>query len=305
VIDVKAKQLTVSGQKIYLPELEQKYDFNEGFHYCARTLRKKTREDYDAVVGITGDEGVSKSTLANHLGFNTDKAYTFEKNCLFSPNEQSMVDAIRKLPRFSTVNADEAIKILYKQQWWLQVFINKFYRLCRQDNKISILCMPRFSEFNEGFRNHRILIWIHLLDRGIGVVFMKDWNVFSKDPWNMKENEKLIQKYTKRQKYFQVSLERKINILKKSPNFVDSIEFPDLPEKLRIEYKALAAKHKYVGMDDELVDGRRRRKTEDKWKTRISAMKRILKERTGMTDKQLSEAMKPMIKTSRPVVSRW
>jgi len=292
-------------QQIYLPKLEQKYDFNDGFRSCARTLRKKTREDYDAVVGITGDEGVSKSTLGNWLGFKTDKNYTFEKNCLFSPNEQSMINAIRRLPRFSTVNADEAIKILYKQQWWLQVFINKFYRLCRQDNKISILSMPRFSEFNEGFRNHRILIWIHILDRGIGIVFMKDWNVFTSDPWHMKENEKRIMKYTKRQKYFQVSLERKITILKKSPNFVDRITFPDLTRELRIQYKTMAAKHKYKGMEDELQHGMRRRKIEEKWRKRVAVMKEIIKEEKGWSDKRLAERMKfKGVPMSQSVVSR-
>ena len=297
---MKAEELEVDGTRIFLPKMEEKYDFNAGYRSCCRTLRKKTREDYDAVVGITGDEGVSKSTLANHIGFDTDRAYTFEKNCLFSPDEQSMVEAIRKLPRFSTVNADEAIKILYKQQWWVQVFINKFYRLCRQDNKISILCMPRFSEFNEGFRNHRILVWIHLLDRGIGVVFMKDWNPFSPDPWHVKDNYNIIQKYTRRKKYFQVSVERKINILSKSSNFVDTITFPDLPKEKRIEYKVLAAKHKYKGMEEEMKFGQRRSKVDEKYKKRERAWKELIKEKTGMTDKQIADRLG----VSRPTVTQ-
>jgi len=297
---MKAEELEIDGTRIFLPEMEERYDFNAGYRSCCRTLRKKTREDYDAVVGITGDEGVSKSTLANHIGFDTDRAYTFEKNCLFSPDEQSMVDAIKKLPRFSTVNADEAIKILYKQQWWVQVFINKFYRLCRQDNKISILCMPRFSEFNEGFRNHRILVWIHLLDRGIGVVFMKDWNPFSADPWHVKDNYNIIQKYTRRKKYFQVSVERKINILSKSSNFVDTITFPDLPKDKRIEYKVLAAKHKYKGMEEEMRFGQRRSKIDEKYKKRERAWKELLKEKTGMTDKQIADRLG----ISRPTVTQ-
>src|SRR3972149_1934724 len=188
------------NKSIYLPEMEQKYDFNDNFHHCCRTLRKRVREDYDAVIGITGEEGVSKSTLANWIGFKTDDKYSFEKNCLFSPSPKSMVDSIRNLPRFSTINADEAIKILYKQQWWLQVFINKFYRLCRQDNKISIMCMPRFQEFNEGFRNHRILFWVHLLDRGVGVIWEKDWSPYVKDPWHFDDNQKMLDKMVAKRK---------------------------------------------------------------------------------------------------------
>lgn len=275
---------------IYMPKLEEKYDFNDGFKACCRVLKKKTREDSDAVVGISGLEGSSKSTLANHIGFHTDKRYTLEKNCLFSPDEDSMVKAIRELPRFSAVNADEAIKILYKQQWWVQVFINKFYRLCRQDNKISILCMPRFSEFNEGFRNHRIQIWIHLLDRGIGVVFMKDWNPFTPDPWNTKKNWKTITSYTKKQKYFHLSLEKKIRILEKSPNFVDVITFPDLNPELRLKYKTLAAQHKYDGMDMDMNKNKRLSAASKRYEERMGKLLRFVMDKTGMNKKQIAEA---------------
>lgn len=273
---------------VYMPKFEQKYDFNSGFKHCCNVLKKKTREDSDAVIGITGPEGVSKSTLANHIGFHTDKHYTLEKNCLFSPDEESMVKAITNLPRFSAVNADEAIKILYKQQWWVQVFINKFYRLCRQDNKISILCMPRFAEFNEGFRNHRILIWIHLLDRGIGVVFMKDWNPFTPDPWNTKKNWKSITSYGKKQKYFHLSLEKKLSILEKSPNFVDVITFPDLEPELRLKYKTLAAAQKYKGMDMEKKQNKQQAETRKRYDRNLTKMRNLIKDELGLTDQDIA-----------------
>ena len=286
--------------EIYTPDIEQKYGFNAGFKACCRTLYKRVREDFDAVVAITGEEGISKSTLANHIGFATDKKYTLAKNVLYNPTERGMVDAIKKMPRFSAINGDEAIKILYKQQWWLQTFINMFYRLCRQDNKITILCMPRFAEFNEGFRNHRILLWIHLLDRGFGIAFMKDWNPFTKDPWHTDENDRIVRKYMKGRKLFHISLQRKVNILKKSPNFLDVVTFPDLSPEVRIEYKRLAATNKYKGLDDELRLKTRKTKTQEKLEKRMSIMKGLLKEKTGMSDNQIAKAMG----TSRQTASR-
>ena len=258
---------------IYAPEIESKYDFNNGFLNCCRTLHKRAREDYDAVVAITGDEGVSKSTCANHIGFKVDKNYSFERSVLFAPTAEGLVESIKKLPRFAAVNADEAIKVLYKQTWWLQTFINKFYRLCRQDNKISILCMPRFSEFNEGFRNHRILFWIHLLDRGIGIVYQKNWSPFSKDPWNFDKNDKMIEEIIMgRRKYHTFSLDQKISILERSPNFLDVVTFPDLPPELRIQYKELAASHKYEGMEEETTYDRRLAKAKEFYNKRLKAV---------------------------------
>ncbi len=170
--------------EIYMPVLEHKYDFNIEFIDLCKTIMKRVREDYDCVLAITGDEGISKSTCANQIGFKTDKNYTLEKNVLYSPTKRLVEEAIKTLPRFSTVNGDEAIKILNKQLWHqpIQIFLNMFYRVCRQENKTSIMCMPRFSEFNEGFRNHRIKIWIHVLDRGIAVIFMQDPSALAKDP---------------------------------------------------------------------------------------------------------------------------
>jgi len=285
--------------EIYAPEIESKYDFNHGFLNCCRTLKKRVRDDYDAVVAITGEEGISKSTLANHIGFKVDKNYTLETNCLFAPKADEIVSSIRRLPRFSAINADEAIKILYKQQWWLQVFINKFYRLCRQDNKISIMCMPRFSEFNEGFRNHRILFWIHLLDRGIGVVFQKDWSPFCSDPWWFDKNQKALSDFSRRRKFHTFTMEYKIKILQRSANFLDVITFPDLDPEIREKYKQLAAAHKYEGIEEEYQTGLRESILKKRYNERLKKLVEALQSRTGMSQREVAK----IAGVTQPVIS--
>ena len=280
-----------SKVNIYAPKLEQKYDFNSSFRQACRTLRKHVRDDWDSVIAISGTEGVGKSVLANWIGFKTDKNYTLEKNCIYAPNEKMMIDAIRKLPRFSAINADEAIKLLYKQQWWRQVFINKFYRLCRQDNKISIMCMPRFSDFNEGFRNHRISIWIHVVDRGIGVAFMKDDNPFTKDPWHFDKNERLVNKYRRGKRLFQLSTEKKIQIYSRIENFLGVVTYPDLPPELRTRYKELAAKNKYEGLDEELEGLTRSGKREEKWKKRTKLLAKEMQKKHNVTQTEIAKLM--------------
>lgn len=245
--------------KTYTPEIESKYDFNDGFNLCCKVLRKRVREDYDAVIGITGDEGVGKSTCANQIGFHVDDKYTLEKNIIYSPSKENMQNAIKNLPRFSAINGDEAIKILYKLNWWspLQKFMNTFYRLCRQENKISIFPMPRFSEFNEGFRNHRIKIWIYLIDRGMGVAFEKDWSPFAKDPWWVDENQKMIDKYRMGKKMHEFTIERKLQVLQRSRNFLGVITFPDLDPEKRLAYKTLKQQWTYSGLNEEYEEGGR------------------------------------------------
>lgn len=245
--------------KIYTPKLFQKYNFNKEFLILCKVLRKMVRQDWDAVFAVTGKEGSSKSTCINQIGFKVDKSYDLVRNVLYSPTRKELKDKVLNLPRFSLINGDEAIKILYKLQWHspMQIFMNKLYRICRQENKITGLAMPRFFEFNEGFRNHRIEIWIHLIERGCGAVFMKDWSPWAKDPWWFQENQKLIDKQRKAlgKKLFDFTAKDKIKVFKKSRNFWGIITFPDLPEPLRIRYKELAGKQKYEGLEEDYQSG--------------------------------------------------
>ena len=242
--------------EVYMPQMKEKYGYNKEFGILCNFIREKVREDWDMVFAVTGAEGSSKSTCINQMGFKIDKDYSLSNNILYSPNRQELKDKVIGLPRFSMVNADEAIKILYKAQWHspMQIFINKLYRLCRQENKITGLAMPRFSDFNEGFRNHRIKIWIYCLEKGCAVVFTPDWSPFAKDPWWMDDNQKMLDKYRKGRKLQDFTLEDKIRVLMSSRNYWGVITYPDLTEDMRLQYKQFANQNKYGGLEEEFEE---------------------------------------------------
>lgn len=279
------------AKQLFLPKLKQR-EFNEEFFELCKVFNKRVRKDFDCVGAITGEEGISKSTLANQIGFHCKMPYDLEKNVLYSPSKQELEGKIKDLPRFSVINADEAIKILYKQQWYtpLQIYINKLYRMCRQENKITLLCMPRFYEFNEGFRNHRIKVWIHVIDRGLALVFMKDWSAFVKDPWWFDENQRMIDKYRRGKKFLDFSFGDQINVYKKSRNYVSVITFPDLSEKLRIKYKELSSAHKYEGLETEYAEGVRYTKLRDRYKIAMRKAVIALKEQ-GLAQEDIAKKL--------------
>lgn len=105
--------------------------------FFAQKLYERARNGKDSVVAICGDEGDGKSTLAANIGFESDMFFDFERNELFSPTNEEMQEKVVGLPRFSTIVADEAIKILYKLNWQSksQRFLNELYALCRRENK--------------------------------------------------------------------------------------------------------------------------------------------------------------------------
>jgi len=226
-------------------------------------LKRRVKKDWDAVVGITGEEGSSKSTIAGWLvylgciyeGLSEEEALKkFSDYTIFSPNKDRVQEQITKSERYSIINADEAIKILYKQNWAtpIQKFLNMFYALCRQENKISLLCIPRFLDFNEFFRNHRIKFWIHVVDRGVAVIFERDWFPSSTDPWMLKEAQKYNYLLYTRRKTGDFNTEQKIQALSKLKNFIGVIRFEDLPTKLKNVYLKGKAEFAYEDLEEQI-----------------------------------------------------
>jgi len=211
--------------------------------------RLKVRQDYDCVIAITGSEGVGKSSMAIRLGMAIDDNFSMEKNILFSPIETEVKDAVTKLPKYSVIILDEAIKVLYKLNWntKLQKMLNTLYTLCRKENKVTILCIPRLTDLSEMFRNHRVKIWIHISRRGCAMVFLKNDSPFSDDTWSFK----IMQKRTDKINWSAIEFEKQISMVKKLPTFFGAFHFHDLDPRVKNRYIALrdTEGEKYKGLD--------------------------------------------------------
>lgn len=199
---------------------------------------------------VTHNSG--KSSLAILLGLCIDPNFDLEKNMIYSNEMEELSKSVRELPKYSVIIPDEAIKFLYKLNWGTagQKYINTLYALARKENKITILPIPRFTDVNEFFRNHRIKIWIHIVKEGHAVMFQKDWSPFSfRDPWRIQDNEKLIERMRRGRKFAVFSLREKMRIFKACRNYVCSFRFPQLPSTIYGQYEILA-QSKYKDLDE-------------------------------------------------------
>jgi len=262
----------------------------ENFYKLAKKTKQRVRNKWDSVYGITGEEGCGKSTLGIQFGkaCSDDKVpFDLAKNIIYNPDRNAVREAIINLPRYSVVDVDEAIKMLYKLQWFsdMQIFINIIYALCRRENKVSLLIMPRFKDFNEYFRNHRIKLWIHIIDRGLAVVFTKHWSPFIEDPWLMKDNQRAIDRMMKdkRTKSLAVDNSEKIRILRKSPNYLMEIAFDELTQEEEDRFEQL---RKEAGVYDEEYSIT---KWEKVWRERFYDLIEYVIENRILTYQQLAE----------------
>jgi adenylate kinase family enzyme len=266
----------------------------------AKRVKRRLHKDWDIVIAITGEEGSGKSSLAIQLGRLIDKDFDLEKNELFSPTTKELKKKMIGLPKFAVIIVDEAIKTMYKLNWSsrLSIFMNQLYALARKENKATILCMPRFRDFNEYFRNHRIKVWIHILERGRAVMFAKDWSPFCKDPWWCDENQKLIEKGTGRQKVISIDFNKKVKFLERTKNFVMEFEFEDLEEETRIKYKELVNKYKYKDMNVDQL-GEREKLNRDRLTTTLKVLKG-----QGLTYAQIQKLTGIPWETTRHLLTR-
>jgi hypothetical protein len=159
-----------------------------------------------------------------------------------------MKEAITQLPQYSCIIADEAIRILYKMQWYTkaQIYLNQLFSLCRQENKIVLLCIPRFMDINSYFRTWRIKFWVNILERGTAVLFGKDWSQFCKEPWHLDENQKMIEQHRKRMSY---ELDAKIGLLSKLHGYSGIIHFDDLDPETKKQYLEVKKKSSYEDLE--------------------------------------------------------
>lgn len=218
----------------------------------AKFIRAKLRQDDDLVIVVDGREGKGKSTLAIMLGFEVNfEDFSLTSSVLYSPKVEEMKDKMQNSPRYATIVADESIKALYKHNWQKQTYINMLFNVVRQENKCAILVLPRFTDLNEYFRNHRCYLYIHVFERGKAVVFAYDSMIGTSDPWRIKENYALIRKRLNNKLPDFVPYEKYASALMSCSNFLMMLEFPAMPKGMSDEYKALKDKFKYEGLENE------------------------------------------------------
>ncbi len=267
----------------------------------------RATKDKDLSIGVTAPEGDGKSCLSIGIGLGIDPNFRLTRNVLFSPSVKEIRDKIYNLPSYTPIIADEAIKIMYKLNWGskIQKYLNKIYAVCRSQNKISIFNMPRFTDFSEYFRNHRLRLWVHIVDpinneksEGHAVVMARSWNPVTIDAWGLKRFEKRLEDERKRgKKDVYYSLDDKIGAFEELPGYIDVMKFKWIRQDIWDVYEQLKAK---TNVDDEEVEEDKANIQIEQWKRRTILAIQIFKQQ-GYTNSDIAM----VFNTHTVSVSSW
>lgn len=216
----------------------------------AKDIRSRPKKDSDAVLCISGFEGVGKSTLAKILGFLLDPDFDLWDNVLYSPSKKELLGKLKVLSKGNVLDLDEAVKVLEKQEWSKQTFIKKTYQVIRGRNLITMLLIPRLEDLNEYFRNWRVMLNICVIYRGLAYLQVPDpYNKF--DVWNTKYNQAKLDAVLRDETFHTAPVPDVLGAISQFKGFIGFITFPKLPKEIWKVYKKYKDEHSLLNLSEE------------------------------------------------------
>lgn len=217
-------------------------NMDSNFRYFCKGIKTNLMEQNYELIGITGYAGYGKSQLGAIQGCMIDSRYNYFDNINFIPTAKEVEKDYLKLPPYSYLHIDEASRSIHKHRWYekTQQKLSTLYDTEREGHYVcSSLIMPRFQNFTENFRNFFIKYWINIIARGIAIVYKRDEDKDTKDPWNIDDSFKMKQKAWRGKRVFERSIADIIRTEQKTKNYWFYFQIPEIPQEVWLPYKYL------------------------------------------------------------------
>ena len=184
--------------------------------------------DFDCIVIVDGGTGQGKSTLVNKALLRM-KGFKPWKDQLYARDE--VLDQIAQKQK-GIIWADELVNIAHNRNFYEpdQILLVKRLNMYRDHNNLYIGCVPEFQSVDP-----QLLRLAHMritiVRRGVALIQMPMRSLYSKDPWDMKNNSKIEAKWalkgTKNPRYARLTTARGL------------LFFEDMTEMQRKLYKEI------------------------------------------------------------------
>jgi len=205
---VKTKKPKLSEDEMVSHEIDlirnRKLGLKKNRIFFEKLMKKHIAGDRDYIICASGFEGEGKSRMVNQLGTELARCKTEEQklhflksNVIYDPTGGELIKVLKNIKSKSILLVDEAQKLLYKRNYNTseRKNLNILFSTIREKNLIVIFCIPDFYDLDVYFRNWRVKTWIYIPIRGLAVVFKKSNSPFSKDKWEQKKNQKIIEHF--------------------------------------------------------------------------------------------------------------
>lgn len=189
--------------------------------------------DFDGIVTIDGKRGLGKSTLAYKLGKrlkSLKEAFNPKRDLVYSKE-----DVLRHLQtrKKGFIFADEMINVGFNRDFYdqKQKEIIKALNMYRDSLNMFVACVPNLFDMDNKFLG-LCKLRLNVVRRGVAIVHAPRKTTYNKDPWDVKNNMKIEDRWSKKgtkPKYGQLT------------TAIGILTFGPLTKKQEEEYKKLKA----------------------------------------------------------------
>lgn len=189
-------------------------------------IQGRRDNDFDVIMIVDGGTGKGKSTLVYQI-LKTIKGFKLKKHTYY--DRDLILNAIENEEK-TIIWADEMINIAHNRSFFEpdQIELVRKLNMYRDSNNLYVGCIPEFSRVDS-----QLLTLCHIrltvIRRGCALIQMPKNSLYSRDPWDIKNNAKIESKWTikggNKPRYAELSTS------------VGYVMFGDLTEKQKKEYK--------------------------------------------------------------------
>ncbi len=206
--------------------------------WFARQIRKRLRNQKDAIIVITGERGSGKSMLSLQLGKDINPNFKIDEHVLFDPKLEQLHELVFKEKPQSVFVVDEAIRLAHSRQAMTarNIQIVEMVALIRYKTNCIIWNIPLFSSLDSALRN-MTTFWVHVVARGRAVIFKGDPDPFSFDPYHFRQSSEILHNALGNNMAL-ANMNELMNALREVPSYIGWLAFDDLPEADKTVYVA-------------------------------------------------------------------
>lgn len=183
---------------------------------------------FDCNIFIEGNRGLGKSTLGYKIlsGLNIEKPFNPKRDLVYS-REDTLKHLATKIN--GAILSDELINVAYKRDFYQedQKELLKAFDMYRDSRNVFVGCIPKFIDLDVKIQKV-CKIRLSVIRRGVALVQMQLPSIYSNDPWDVKNNQRIESKWalkgTRNPRYSQLTTVKGI------------LYFGDLTPKQREEY---------------------------------------------------------------------
>ena len=207
----------------------------------ARMCHDILRSDRDVNLGVSGMTGEGKSTFLTHVFRDYAKIsgtyWGFDRMTWSRKEMLEWIDGKNRLKQYSGILADELFLMFYRRNWSDvdQIDAIGLFNMCRDRHLLIGGNIPQFSDLDGAFQS-RIRFYCYIPKRGVAWIFKQETNPFMNDPWNTRNNMKIVRKYGNPYK---------------CRNFLFQINFGDWTPEEKAEYLEIRNVKRKIGLKEQ------------------------------------------------------